>query len=408
MPRLQLPWVRQPPQPTKPRRQPDIDDDFFDDTVLSSYRKGKGGATAHQDESDDKLPELPTEPSTPRTKSRTKDASRRNRLPSSSPPPIQDYIQPLVEPMRKGASKFDLRDDEWMMVEDEFLDTAKLFTRHLHIAEYEKLKERIEAKNREQVEATRPVVDVGKLSFEGKMKEKAKVQEKTQRKALRDVFASQNDNEDEDDDAMGSRSGSGKTASSFNAPSRAASTALNWPAKPSARDTDSDDLDAPKLSQRTMPKPRAAPMMQPVSSILNAAQSATRPQSKSVPAPASTTSSFAKTAPPASNSKARSTVRRSRITPFDDGYVAPTTPLPRQSETPTFQRSTSSALPSSPVKPIVTKTERKAARSVDVSDDWGARSRETTERLAKRKAEREATAKKKKKVELDEIPTFVF
>jgi hypothetical protein len=43
-----------------------------------------------------------------------------------------------------------------------------------------------------------------------------------------------------------------------------------------------------------------------------------------------------------------------------------------------------------------------------VSDDWGARSRETTERLAKRKAEREATAKKKKKVELDEIPTFVF
>ena len=304
--------------------------------------------------------------------------------------------------MRRGASKFDLRDDEWMMVEDEFLDTAKLFTRHLHIAEYEKLKERIEAKKKEQVEAARPVVDAGKLSFEGKMKEKTRVQEKRQRKALRDVFASQND-DDEDDDAVVSRSGSGMTASSFNAPSRASSTAVKQPPRVSTRDTDSDDLDS-----QTIPKPRAKFMAPSVSSRPHGAQSAARPQPQPASAPASITSSFAKPAPPAAKPKARSTVRRSRIMPFDDGYVAPTTPLPRQSETPSSQHSKSSARPSSPVKPTVTTTDKKAVSSVDVIDDWGARSRETTERLAKRKADREAAAKKKKKVELDEIPTFLF
>jgi len=32
------------------------------------------------------------------------------------------------------------QDDKWVMVEDEFLETAKLFTRHLHHAEYQRLK----------------------------------------------------------------------------------------------------------------------------------------------------------------------------------------------------------------------------------------------------------------------------
>ncbi|KAF2833155.1 hypothetical protein CC86DRAFT_278092 [Ophiobolus disseminans] len=208
MPR-QLPWanksaggraqLKQPPKPKAGTRAlSDSDDDFFDGTVLAGSSKGKGKAIRDVEDSGDDLPDLPAEPSTPRTKGRTKDALRNKRAQSSSPPPIQDHVQPEVEYMRTGASRFDLRDDEWMMVEDEFLETAKLFTRHLHIAEYQKLKERIEAKKAEQVQAVRPVIIDGKMSAEGMMKKKAEVQEKRQIKAIQDVFASQIDDDEED------------------------------------------------------------------------------------------------------------------------------------------------------------------------------------------------------------------
>ncbi|KAH7388629.1 hypothetical protein BKA66DRAFT_415082 [Pyrenochaeta sp. MPI-SDFR-AT-0127] len=195
MPR-KLPWMnkgggsriqaKQPPA-KKQCAVSDIDDGFFDGTVLASSRKDQEPA----DESDNDFPDLPAEPSTPRTKSR-KDALFTKRAQSSSPPPIADLEQPPIESMRMGVSKFDLRDDEWMMVEDEFLETAKLFTRHLHIAEYEKLKERIEEKKKE-AKAARPVVANAKMSVEGAMKEKATVQEQKQRKAIRDVYASHDD-----------------------------------------------------------------------------------------------------------------------------------------------------------------------------------------------------------------------
>ena len=96
-------------QATKSRTTTAIDDDFFDGTVLASSR-------GRSNESDDDLPGFPIVVSTPRTNARTKDALRSEREGSSSPPPIDDLEQPLVEGMHKGVSKFDLRDDEWMMV----------------------------------------------------------------------------------------------------------------------------------------------------------------------------------------------------------------------------------------------------------------------------------------------------
>ena len=55
-----------------------------------------------------------------------------NRTPSTSPPPAP----PDVEFMREGYNA----DDIHMMVEDEFLSTAKMFTQHIHHAEYVRLK----------------------------------------------------------------------------------------------------------------------------------------------------------------------------------------------------------------------------------------------------------------------------
>jgi hypothetical protein len=56
--------------------------------------------------------------------------------------------------MHKGVDKFHLHDDEWMMVEDEFMETAKLFTKHLHLAQYETMREEIAKKK----SILRPVV----------------------------------------------------------------------------------------------------------------------------------------------------------------------------------------------------------------------------------------------------------
>jgi hypothetical protein len=428
MPR-QLPWlnkgagsrtqVKQPPKPRTSTRVPfDIDNDFFDGTVLGGSSKGKGKAVPDVDDSDDDLPDLPAEPSTPRTKSRTKDAFRKKRAPSSSPPPIQDYVQPEVEYMRTGASKYELRDDEWMMVEDEFLETAKLFTRHLHIAEYQKLKERIEAKKKEQIQAVRPVVLGGKMSAEGRMKKKAEVQEKKQIKAIRDVFASQDDDEDEENEPAVSRSISSKATSSFQSRSSTTTIKRAAPAPAPSHDTDSDDLDASRPTFRRPAAPKVHPT--PTSSTSNSATQKAAAQPAQAPP-----SSFAKPAIP--TARQRAATRKSRPTPFDmlDDFV----PRKKGPE-PTIQRETLSSTPSRPSQtamngraasstpalrsssPTKPATASMGKKPVDIADDWGAGgggiSKATAERIAKRKAEREKEREGRNKgAKLDDIPTFL-
>lgn len=385
MPR-QLPWLstgggsrtklKQPPKARTDRTpHSDIDDDFFDGTVLASSSKCKGKAALDDEDPENDLPDLPTGRSTVRNRSGTKEASNKTRAPSSSPPPIADHVQPQIEYMRKATSKFDLRDDEWMMVEDEFLETAKLFTRHLHIAEYKKLKERIEAKKKEQVQAPRPVVAGAKLSAEGLTKKKAEVQAKRQHKAIRDVFTSQDDEDEDVDEATPSRL-----------------TTLKRPAFPAlAPDSDSEDLD----------------LSRPVVRKFTSRPTAPKPTMSANPThvPASTTS-FAKPALPAT--RPRGTARKSRfnIDMLDD-YVPPAnrtsstdatkaqaSPSPARSSAHTSVRSPALAKP-----PVYTKA----------SDTWSlGLSKETAERLAKRKAEREKEREtKKKSVKLEDIPTFL-
>jgi hypothetical protein len=369
--------VKQPPK-AKPKTIPsDIDDDFLDGTVLASSSKGKGKARQIEEDSDDDFPDLSAEPSTLRTKSRTRSGNRIQRALSSSPPVIADHELPQVEEMRKGVSKFDLRDDEWMMVEDEFLETAKLFTRHLHIAEYEKLKERIEEKKKEQVQGARPVVAGGKMSTEGSFKKKAEVQEKRQRKALLDVFASQEDGNEND-----------QASASVAKPTLTSPTLSK---RPTAHDPDDDDdLDFSNPVFKRPPRPTASKI-------------ASYPASKSA-SPATPTPRFAKPAIPAP--KPRATIsRKSRATPFDmlDDYV------PRANQPPSIPP-VKSPISSSPVRPPVVQQKDSSPVKPQIKEEWGSgMSKETADRIAKRKAEREKEreGKRKKNVGLDDIPTFL-
>ena len=85
------------------------------------------------------------------------------RNPSSSPPPSP----PKPEFMREGLDG----DDIWVMVEDEFLSTARLFTQHLHHAEYQRLKKLARVQNESKIQSiARPVDNRSAVSSETKKK----------------------------------------------------------------------------------------------------------------------------------------------------------------------------------------------------------------------------------------------
>ncbi|KAJ8109044.1 hypothetical protein OPT61_g7747 [Boeremia exigua] len=385
MPR-QLPWksgggsrtqtVKPSTRPLKTTQiQDDIDDDFFNGIGFVGSNERKGEANAVSD-SDTSLPRLDAE-STSRAQ-RGKKHDSKQRATSSSPAPLEDATTLYSEPMRKGASKFDLRDDEWMMVEDEFLETAKLFTRHLHIAEYDRLKEAIEAKKKE-VEIARPVVAGAERSVEGAMRERAKAQDRKQ-KAIRDVFASQGDSSEDD------------RASRRTKPKKAPLTMKPRPAS----DTDSDDLDAPRPL-----KPRIA--------------TPTISEHQPTPPPRPETLSFVRPAPRPAAAATKSRARPSKLTPFDmlDEYTPPKNAGSREN----YYSRPASPNPSS--RPISLPPARtvKPRQSLGSLDDWeatnndGGVSKEIADRIAKRKAARAREgegAQKKRATRLDDIPTFLF
>ncbi|OAL50375.1 hypothetical protein IQ07DRAFT_587046 [Pyrenochaeta sp. DS3sAY3a] len=313
------------------------------------------------------------------------------------------------------------------MVEDEFLETAKLFTRHLHIAEYENLKQRIEEKKKE-ADVARPVVAGAKLSEEGALKEKANIQEKKQKKAIREVFAS-SQLETAEDEASSMGPPPTKLWQSFTTSSTHSLSKLpKQPSFPSTTaDSDSDDLDAPNrpVRPRAIARPSASTSLPPPRQLLAKSRSFAAP-----PAPTKgPTAAIAKsTAPPLAATKSRS--RISRATPFDmlDDYaprVSQTaTSRPAASPRVSFSAQSSSKMlleSTSPVKrnsAASVSEDSKPARSSNEFDHWGSHrtSKETADRLEARKADREKDSgrnkdgeqKKKADVKLDDIPTFLF
>lgn len=96
-------------------------------------------------------------------------------------------------------------DDVWVMVEDEFLDTARIFTQHLHHAEYHRLKRLAQARNTSAIQnMSRPVDPRSKMSIECSKKREGQRRTEKQAKALQamgseDVEVGRNSDDSEDD-----------------------------------------------------------------------------------------------------------------------------------------------------------------------------------------------------------------
>jgi hypothetical protein len=384
MPR-QLPWVRtatkHQPQPAKSPVASDIDDDFFDGTLLATDKKIKGRALSPGGSSD--------------TDDRHARNPRKKRALSSSPPAAEPSA-PRTENMRTAVSRFDLRDDEWMMVEDDLLETAKLFTHHLRVEDYKIIEQGIEAKKKgiaTSPAAVRPVVAGATLSAEGTLKEKARVQSEKQRRAFRDVFTPQ----DEDDEHQAS----------------ARTQAAGRPSVlPASSDTDSDDLDAPLRPSRSMaqrpttlnPRSSAPPMSMPIGP-----QAAEHPKPSFVkPIPASRIS-----APRLKHSSGH------RAMPFDmlDDYLpkanrsaAAAASAEREEQTTPF---TETLLPSrsndKPARRIDVK--KRPRRSTQLLEEWDAgKADEGTEAIntQRRHTKEKSSGKRKAADAADDIPTFLL
>ncbi|CAI6247371.1 unnamed protein product [Periconia digitata] len=274
------------------------------------------------------------------------------RAPSSSPPPVAEPSPPEIEVMDRGVNRFDLRDDEWIMVEDEFLQTAKLFTRHLHLAEYERMKTTIGQK---RGNISRPTVQDARPSIEGEFKLRAEEQQKSHEKAIKNVDMS----------LVKPTYGSFKKPISTKRNAKNIGGSLSVPAENNMDTSDSDDLDIPRkrpFNKRIVPNSKSDP-------------DTVKP---SLPGP-----SFMDT-------------RASNTTKFN-------------LEKPNQTDATKQAAVRPEIKePVLTQTTRTSECRTGASISKRTGSKEVSERLAKRKAEREKEAKKKAKADEVEIPTFMF
>ncbi|OJD13875.1 hypothetical protein AJ78_05722 [Emergomyces pasteurianus Ep9510] len=98
------------------------------------------------------------------------------RTPSTSPP----CEAPPVEFMKEGLEN----DDQYIMVEDEFLATAQTFTRHLHHAEYVRKKKEAKMKNANTIEDIARVGAKSTLSAEHRKKLESEENSTRQKAAL--------------------------------------------------------------------------------------------------------------------------------------------------------------------------------------------------------------------------------
>ncbi|KAM7216926.1 hypothetical protein V8F06_007689 [Rhypophila decipiens] len=150
----------------------------------------------------DSTSQSPTARSTPKPKSETprRSLGRLNggRSPSTSPPP-----QPIPEEfMREGVDK----DDRYRMVEDEFLAVAHDFTRHIHAAEYQRLKNMAKSQNEETIQnISRPVT--GEMTELVKRRQAVLNTAKRQRKILGKRYYADTDSEDDEDERDGRKEG---------------------------------------------------------------------------------------------------------------------------------------------------------------------------------------------------------
>ncbi|KAI5805118.1 hypothetical protein EDC01DRAFT_642039 [Geopyxis carbonaria] len=120
----------------------------------------------------------------------------------------EDDDDTIIEGMRPS-------DDAWIMVEDEFLSTAQLFTKSLHIKEYEKLKLAATSRNASQIDNIQRTMREGagasQLSIETLKKREIAAKRLAQRRVMKRIENGRKGVEDSDDDGDGLEGASGMT-----------------------------------------------------------------------------------------------------------------------------------------------------------------------------------------------------
>ncbi|KAL1634899.1 hypothetical protein SLS56_001980 [Neofusicoccum ribis] len=144
-----------------------------------------------------KLPWLKDVPEKPAPKL----AERPGKRPRVLSPDLRDDLDSpgAGTPRRKGKTR---ANDIWIMVEDEFLDTARLFTQHLHHAEYHRLKRLAREKNTSALQSiSRPVVARGKMSVESQKKHEAMARAQRQAEVMRQIEGGTKDADELEEEA---------------------------------------------------------------------------------------------------------------------------------------------------------------------------------------------------------------
>ncbi|TPX09088.1 uncharacterized protein E0L32_001650 [Thyridium curvatum] len=117
-----------------------------------------------------------------------------DRTPSTSPPPAPPTESLMIE----GADN----DDKYRMVEDELLATAKMFTAHLHNAEYQRLKKLAKSQNAETIKnISRPVT--GNMTDLVRRRQTTLSRTARQRAGIKRARARVNDGDGDSDDDEG-------------------------------------------------------------------------------------------------------------------------------------------------------------------------------------------------------------
>ncbi|KAF2267124.1 hypothetical protein CC78DRAFT_531200 [Lojkania enalia] len=387
MPR-QLPWlnrgattktqVKTTQLVQKPRVENNSDDNFFAGTILAPPRKGKERADPPLDP-DDELPG-------PLVQLPHKRVECADRTPSSSPPPIDsDLPPPKIEYMHKAVNKFNLRDDEWMMVEDEFLHTAKLFTRHLHLAEYERLKQNI----LEKKQIADLTVQNDEPSVECQIHQKKESLTKEQKKALRDVLFSGGSGVLISPKRTVTAESSSPTALER---SRSDPSPTRSKAHPSLLELASKDLQSTKTP------------------IPNSGATSNNSDLDTLKLPSKSLTHSSPFATPSLSARYQTNPKRPiRKSPFD--YLDEVS-SPNKSSQPSTSTSISKPSRAPSARSGISQAQQ---TSFDFFDDFDAPRieplrKEQANRLTKRKAEKdkERDKEKRKSVKLDDIPTFLF
>jgi hypothetical protein len=191
---------------------------------------------------------------TSRPKQRSGISSARN--PSSSPPPAP----PPEEYMISGLE----HDDGWVMVEDEFLSTARLYTAHLHHADYQRLKKLSRVRGASALSAlVRPTDGVTKQSVATQKMARAKETRREIMKGVRNVVGSGDEDEEDaylDDlrlaGLMSQGSGSVKLGKVIRSEDRSDKSKERRKEKPRDAEIDLDETDEGDLDIQPQAVPR--------------------------------------------------------------------------------------------------------------------------------------------------------